>query len=81
MNIPLKFLTFLYIFSPHSWFAIWRDSVITQDVPGSSETRNNYRTKSVSLSIEVDFRHFDMVNTLSTRYLEKQKNVYYRLKY
>lgn len=40
----------------HSWLAVRRDSVITQDVPGSSETRNNNRAKSVSPSIKVDLR-------------------------
>lgn len=65
-----------YTFFPHSWFAIWGDSVITQDVPGSSETRNNNRTKSVSPpSIEVDFRHFNMVDILSTIIQKTEKCV------
>lgn len=58
INICFKFLngellTF-QCFSPHSWLAVRRDSVPTQDVPGSSETRNNNRTKSVSPSIKAN---------------------------
>lgn len=48
-----EFLT-LQCFFPHSRLAVRRDSVPAQDVPGSSETRNNNRTKSVSPSMKVN---------------------------
>lgn len=58
INVCFKFLNgeflTLQCFSPHSRLAVRRDSVPTQDVPGSSETRNNNRTKSVSPSIKAN---------------------------
>lgn len=48
----------------HSWLAFWRNSVVTQDVPWSSETRNNIWTEPVSPSVRVDLKHFNLVCTI-----------------
>ena len=43
----------------HSWLAIWRDFVITQDVPWPSQARNNIWAKPVSPSVRCSYKHFN----------------------
>ena len=42
----------------HSWFAIWRNSVITQDVPRPSEARNRVWANPVSPWVRFGLKHF-----------------------
>lgn len=47
------------MFLCYSWFAIRRDFVITQDVPGPSEARNSNGAKPVRPSVRHGFKHFN----------------------
>ena len=57
-NIVFFFFFFFFNFLCHSWLAIWRDFVITQDVPWPSEARNSVWAKPVSPSLSFSLKLF-----------------------
>lgn len=49
-----------------SWFTIWWNSVITQDVPWSSEAWNSIWTKPVSAAVGTDLKRFVSVSATTS---------------